>query len=193
MKAIVVVDRNLAIGRKGGLLYHIPSDLKHFRRETLGKTLIMGRKTLESMPGGKPLKGRNTLVLSRSLPEGEFWRDGEFFARVFHDKAELMAFSGRDAIVCGGAQIYSQFLADCDELIVTELEGETDDADAYFPEFRNEGSFEEYEDSGLIEEEGFRYHIRRYRKVDKRPETEGSCRKSGKRTGPWCSKAPETR
>ncbi len=73
MKAIVAVDKNLAIGRTGGLLYRIPSDLQHFRRETLGRTCIMGRKTLESMPKGQPLPGRHTIVLSRSMPEGVFW------------------------------------------------------------------------------------------------------------------------
>ena len=173
MKAIAVVDKNLAIGRRGGLIYHIPSDLKHFRRETLGKTLIMGRKTLESMPGGKPLKGRNTLVLSKNLPEGEFWREDGSYARVFRTVEELLSFSGTDVVVCGGAQIYERFIGYCDELIMTEVEGETKDADAFFPEYRNTGTFEEYEDSGPVEEEGIRYHIRRYRKAGKKFPPEG--------------------
>ena len=64
MKAIVAVDRNWGIGRDGGLLVHLPGDLKYFKEKTLGKTVVMGRETLESLPGGKPLPGRDNIVLT---------------------------------------------------------------------------------------------------------------------------------
>ena len=63
MNAIVVVDKNWCIGKDGGLLVHLSKDLKYFKEKTIGKTLIVGRKTLESFPGGKPLPGRKTIML----------------------------------------------------------------------------------------------------------------------------------
>ena len=167
IKAIVAVDKNLAIGNKGKLLFRIPSDLKHFKKETLLKTVIMGRKTLESMPKGQPLKGRNTLVLSASRPEGLFWMNGSFFARSFKTKEALVRWAvenlpGEEMVVAGGEQIYRLFMEDCSELIVTELEESAPEADAYFPSYKE--NFEEYAQSGPIEENGLHYTIKRYRR-----------------------------
>ena len=167
IKAIVVVDRNLAIGNKGSLLFRIPSDLKHFKKETLLKTVIMGRKTLESMPKGQPLKGRNTLILSRSMPEGLFWMNGSFFARSFQTKESLLAWAGEhlpgeELIVAGGEQIYRMFMDDCEELIATEVEAAAEAADAFFPEYKE--TFEAYAQSAPIEENGLHYTIKRYRR-----------------------------
>ena len=64
MKIIVAADKNWAIGREGELLCHIPGDLKYFKEKTTGKTVVMGRKTLESLPGGRPLPKRINIVLS---------------------------------------------------------------------------------------------------------------------------------
>ncbi len=173
MKAIVAVDRNLAIGRAGALLFSIPSDLQHFRRETLGRTCIMGRKTLESMPKGRPLPGRNTIVLSKSMPEGVFWEKDGFIAvavgsreAVFRVMAE---FNLPEPVVCGGAQIYRLFLPDCDELIVTEVEDEATGADAFFPYFQ--GEFELREETESVEENGVRYKISRYQRKTDEPES----------------------
>lgn len=167
IKAIVVVDRNLAIGNKGGLLFRIPSDLKHFKKETLLKTVIMGRKTLESMPKGQPLKGRNTLVLSKTMPEGLFWMNGSFFARSFRTKEALLAWTaenlpGEEMIVAGGEQVYRMFMKDCDELVVTEVEEAAAEADAFFPSYKEE--FEEYQESAPVTENGLHYTIKKYRR-----------------------------
>ena len=67
MNQIVNVNRSWGIGKDGDLLCHIPEDMRFFKEMTLGKTVIMGRKTLDSFPGGKPLKGRRNIVLTRSL------------------------------------------------------------------------------------------------------------------------------
>ena len=146
MKAIAVIDKNRAIGKNGQLLYRIPSDLKHFKNETIGRTIVMGRKTVESMPGGKPLPGRTTLMLSRSLPFPEI---------------------PEDAIICGGAQIYDMFIDMCDELILTEVDAETEDADAYFPQFKDQ--FEIYEEGELQTENGLSFRINRYRRKTQQP------------------------
>ena len=65
MKLIVAVDSNWGIGLRNALLVHIPSDMKFFRSETMGKTIIMGRKTLESFPQAQPLAGRNNIVITK--------------------------------------------------------------------------------------------------------------------------------
>ena len=71
MKALVAIDKNRAIGLKGGMLFHLPTDLAHFKKNTLGKTIVIGRNTLLSFPGGKTLPGRNNVVLSRTMEPGE--------------------------------------------------------------------------------------------------------------------------
>ena len=65
MNAIVVVDENWKIGRDGGLLVHLSGELKYFKERTYGKTIVIGRKTLESFPGKKPLPGRKNIVLTK--------------------------------------------------------------------------------------------------------------------------------
>ena len=67
MNAIVVVDKNWAIGREGGLLFSLPTDMKRFRSLTLDGTVILGRKTLDSFPGGRPLSRRGNIVITRNV------------------------------------------------------------------------------------------------------------------------------
>ncbi|MBQ2218841.1 MAG: dihydrofolate reductase [Firmicutes bacterium] len=171
MKAIAVVDRNLAIGRDGQLLFHLPSDLAHFKAETLGGVVIMGRKTLESMPGGKPLPGRHTLVLSRSMEPGLWIREKKgkkWLFGVFADAQALLDFldlkenDARTIAVCGGEQIYRQMLPYCDSLVLTEVDAEAEGADAHFPEFRDDASWRVTDEGEPVTENGLTYRIRRY-------------------------------
>ncbi|MBO4880327.1 MAG: dihydrofolate reductase [Firmicutes bacterium] len=176
MKAIAVVDKNLAIGKDGALLFRLPSDLAHFKAETLGGVVIMGRKTLESMPGGKPLPGRHTLVLSRSMEPGLWVREKKgkkWLFGVFTDVPELMDFldlpqgaplpaDPRNIAVCGGEQIYTQLLPYCSELVLTEVDAEAEDADAHFPEFRNDAAWRVTSEGRPVTENGLTYRIRRY-------------------------------
>ena len=85
MQAIVAVDQNWAIGQDGDQLCYLPPDLKRFQRRTTGHPILLGRKTLATFPGGRPLKNRRNLILSRDLsfaPEG---------AEVFRDLDGLLA------------------------------------------------------------------------------------------------------
>lgn len=131
--AVVAMDRNRVIGRDGDLPWRLPSDLKHFKRVTLGKPCLMGRKTWESLPF--PLPGRPNLVLTRNAG---YAANG---AEVFSDmKAmvgkgyELAGALGVDEIMLiGGAQLYGTLLPDCDRLYVTRVDAEVD-GDAVFPE-----------------------------------------------------------
>ncbi len=168
MIAIAVIDRNRAIGRNGALLCRLPGDLAHFKNTTLGKTVIMGRKTLDSLPGGKPLPGRNTIVLSRKARLGKFYEDGTFSGLFLSSPEEVLEYieselRGGDAYIAGGMQIYGLFLARCDELILTELDCAFEDADAWFPEFREQ--FTLAEEGPMQEENGYRYRINRYRRT----------------------------
>ena len=84
MNLIVAVDEKWGIGKDGGLLAHLPEDMKYFRETTRGRTVVMGRRTLESFPGGKPLKNRVNMVLSRDeayAPEG---------VRVYHSVEDVL-------------------------------------------------------------------------------------------------------
>lgn len=130
MNMIVAVDRHWAIGMGGQLLVTIPKDQKMFREETLGKVIVMGRKTLESLPAGQPLYGRTNLVLSRTP---EYRVKG---ATVCHSVAEtleeLKGYAQEDIFIIGGQSIYEQFLPYSDAVHVTFVDYEYD-ADAYFP------------------------------------------------------------
>lgn len=129
MRAIVVgVAKNHAIGRRNDLPWHLRSDLKHFKALTLGKKVVMGEKTFQSILDrlGRPLPERDTIVLSR---DRGFSYPG---VTILNDTAQLDGIEG-DLYICGGAQIYAATIASCDNLFVTEVHTVIEDADAFFP------------------------------------------------------------
>ena len=132
MEMIAAVDKNWAIGNKNQLLVSIPQDRKLFREETMGHVLIMGRKTLESLPGGQALDGRITIVLSRR-------RDYQVRGvQIVHSEEELLealkehAETGRKIFVAGGGEIYRMLLPYADVVHITRI-WNTYEADTYFP------------------------------------------------------------
>lgn len=121
MKAIVAVDSNWGIGCSGKLLFNIPEDLKFFKEKTLGKVVVMGRETLESLPGREPLKDRVNIVLSRNI---SFSKDGVIVCHSLEDLfAELNKYDSGDVFVIGGESVYSQLLMYCTEAYVTKVQG----------------------------------------------------------------------
>ncbi|MDR3117650.1 MAG: dihydrofolate reductase [Puniceicoccales bacterium] len=117
LRAIVARDRNGVIGHGGRIPWHLPEDLRHFRRLTLGHTVIMGRKTWQSL--GRPLAERENWVLSRSLPAAAN-------CRVLRSREELLAEldaagAERQFWLIGGGEIYGQLLDMCSEVICTEV------------------------------------------------------------------------
>lgn len=127
------MDRNNIIGREGDLPWRLPSDLKHFKRATLGKPCLMGRKTWESLPF--PLPGRPNLVLTRNKDYAA--KGAELFSNM-HEMIgrgyELAGAAGVDEIMLiGGAQLYKTLLPRCDRLYVTRVDAQVD-GDAAFPE-----------------------------------------------------------
>ncbi len=167
MKAIVAVDRKWAIGKDGNLLVRLPGDMKNFRRITTGNVIIMGRKTLESMPGGKPLPNRETWILTRN-------ESYEAPCQIFHDVRNLLdtvrteeAEYGDDGFavyVCGGAEVYRQLLPYCDEALVTKIEA-VFPADRHFPDLDMNPDWELAAESEPMEDGGIRYRFCTYRRV----------------------------
>ncbi|MEG9528738.1 MAG: dihydrofolate reductase [Hyphomicrobiales bacterium] len=124
---VAAVARNGVIGRDNGLAWHLSSDLKRFKALTMGKPMLMGRRTWDSI--GRPLPGRRTLVLTR---DRGFRAEG---AEVVHDwEAALAAAAGTELMVVGGAEIYALALAQADRLHLTEVAAEPD-GDVRFPAF----------------------------------------------------------
>ena len=132
MIAIAAVDKNWAIGRQGALLVSIPADQKNFRNLTMGKTVILGRKTLATFPGGRPLAGRRNIILTR---DKAFSAPGALIAHSVEEAAAMAREDGtpEDGIfVIGGSSVYSAMLPYCDKAITTKIDLSYE-ADAYFP------------------------------------------------------------
>lgn len=129
---IVAMGENRGIGKDGGMPWHLPADLKHFRRLTMGKPIIMGRRTYESI--GKPLEGRTNIIVTR---DPEFTVEGATVVNSFTDglDAALKAANGGDTdevMVIGGATLYEAFLPHAKKLYITEIR-QSFKADTHFP------------------------------------------------------------
>ena len=135
LKAIVAYAENRVIGKDNDLIWHLPDDLKHFKRHTAGKTIIMGRKTWDSL-GGRPLPNRRHIVITRST---DFTAQGAEVVNSLEDAVEL-AQNEEEVFIVGGAQIYTLSLPIIDILEITEVHAEFE-GDAFFPIF-NEADFE---------------------------------------------------
>lgn len=149
MKLIVAVSQNWGIGKDGDLLFSIPKDMKFFRETTMGKTVILGRKNLESFPGKKPLPKRPNIILTR---DKSFTCEG---ATVVNSIDELLALpvDFEDAFVIGGEEIYRQLLGYCDICYVTKVK-ETADADKFMVNLDELCQWELKEESEEIEDNG---------------------------------------
>lgn len=177
MKAIVVVDKNWGIGKDNGLLTYLPGDLRYFKEKTLGKVLIMGRKTLESLPGGKALPGRTTIVLTKDenykAEAGEGGRVivANSFNAIMTNILMLEMSEGidieEDIMVAGGESIYKLFMPYCNEFLVTKID-HAFEPDRYFENLDKlaEGSHLKLAwESDPIEEKGFTYKFTRYERI----------------------------
>ncbi len=165
MNHIAAEDRRGGIGFRGALLAHLPSDMKFFRTTTTGGTVILGRKTLESFPGGRPLPKRRNIVLSRTLsPEPDA---GYEVCRSPEEVLSLVSDQEPDRLfVIGGEQIYRRFLPYCEEALITELEGEWE-ADAFLPVFSQLPDWQEVSRSEPLTENGVTYSFVTYRRCQR--------------------------
>ena len=130
MNLIVNVDKNWAIGYKGKLLVSIPEDMKFFRSETMGKVVVLGRKTLETFPNGLPLKNRTNIILTRNP---EFEAKGAIICHSVEEVLEKVSeYPPEDVYIIGGDSIYREFLPYCDVAHVTRMD-HAYEADTWFP------------------------------------------------------------
>ena len=139
MNLIVAVDENWAIGNKNELLIRIPNDHKHFREETTGKVVVLGRKTLETFPQGLPLKNRTNIILSKN-PSYKV-KDAIVVHSVEELMEELKKYADEDIYIIGGDSVYKQMLPYCDVAHVTKID-HAYEADAYFPNLDEDEAWE---------------------------------------------------
>lgn len=126
---IAAIDRKGAIGKNGDLLFHLRDDLRRFKAITMGNTLVMGRRTFESLPGGA-LPGRRNIVITRSA---EFSAPGVDVAKSPEEAIAMAASGPGDTFVIGGGQIYAATLPLADVLDLTVVDREDPEADTFFP------------------------------------------------------------
>ncbi|MGM0439322.1 MAG: dihydrofolate reductase [Patescibacteria group bacterium] len=129
MKIIIIaaMDKNGVIGKEGEMPWHFPEDLKHFKKTTMGKFVIMGRKTYLSLPG--KLEGRKVIVLSRNK---NFSPSG---VKVVNSIERALKIAEGEVYIAGGASIYSQFMNKADEIMLTVID-KSFNGDTYFPDFK---------------------------------------------------------
>ena len=125
---IAAMDRNRLIGNNNQLPWHLPADLAHFKQVTMGKPIIMGRKTYESI--GRPLPGRTNIVLTRSP---DFYAEGVLTAKTLEQALDYVS-AEDEVMVIGGSTIYELTLPRADRLYLTYVENSYQ-GDAWFPDF----------------------------------------------------------
>lgn len=131
MKAILSVDQNWGIGFKNKLLARVPEDMRFFKQMTLGKVVVMGRETFDSLPGREPLKDRTNIVVSTSK---SLIKQGITVCNSLDELFdELAKYPQDDIFVIGGASLYTQLLPYCSEVYITKFH-KAYEADRYFPD-----------------------------------------------------------
>ena len=151
LSAIVVIAENSAIGKNNDLLCHLPADLKHFKELTMGHTIIMGRRTFESLPKGA-LPGRENMVVTRNA---DYQAAGAVVCHSVDEALQKASMPGERFII-GGAQLYAATIDKVDMLHLTELHASFADADTFFPQI-NRDEWQEVERIDCQADERNRY------------------------------------
>ncbi|MBQ8131842.1 MAG: dihydrofolate reductase [Bacilli bacterium] len=127
---IAAIGKNRELGKNNDLIWHLSEDLKFFKEHTIGKDIVMGSNTLKSLP--RKLKDRHYVILtSRNMDADEDWT-------VVHSVDELLEYISskeEEVMIIGGASIYQQMMPYANRMLLTEVDAEDRDADAYFPDF----------------------------------------------------------
>lgn len=158
MNLIVAVDENWGIGYKGELLERISEDMKYFKEKTMGKTVVMGRVTFESLPGKKALPGRKNIVLSSA-------KDLPYENIVVYDNYEELLDNIKndsEVFVIGGAKVYKLLLPFCNKAFVTKIYGKYE-SDAEFSNLDTDSCWELSDESDIFEtSSGVKYRFTVY-------------------------------
>jgi len=135
LSMIAAIGKNRELGRDNSLIFNLKKDMEHFRKVTLGHTVIMGRKTFESI--GRALPDRTNIVISRDR-EFQSHHDIKIVSTVEEALEEAKKYEEKEVFVIGGAQIYELFLPYADKLYLTIVDKQVKDADAFFPEYEKD-------------------------------------------------------
>lgn len=169
MKAIVAVDRNWGIGKDNSLLVHLPEDLKFFKMKTLGKVIVMGRQTLESFPGGKPLPGRTNIVLTGNE---DYPASCEICCSTDELFNCLKDYEEKNIFIVGGEQVYRQLLDRCDTVYVTKIDAAFP-ADRHFPNLDEDLEWKVVYESEPVHENGYTYRFCEFERQQQTAEGKG--------------------
>lgn len=164
MNLIVNVDENWGIGRGNNLLFRISADMKFFRSKTIGKVVIMGRKTLMTMPNEKPLKGRENIILSKN--RGLEVEGAKVCASLEELLSEARKYKSEDVFVIGGQAVYNLLLDYCDTAFVTKTQARGD-AEKHFPNLDENNEWILAQSSDVFEENGVRFNFNTYKRTNK--------------------------
>lgn len=160
MIAILHADRRYGIGKKNGLMFRLPLDMKFFRQTTQGKVVVMGYNTLLSLPGGQPLKNRTNVVLCDkdvSVP-------GCIMARSVDELLKITdGYAPDDVFVIGGASVYKTLLPYCDKVLLTKVDADGD-ADVFFPNLDENNDFYLESQSEPIDDNGYTIRFTVYKR-----------------------------
>lgn len=161
MDLIVAADKKWGIGKDGGLLTHLPTDLKYFKEHTTGKVVVMGRKTLESLPGKRGLPNRTNIVLT-TRPDYEAER-----CVIVHSEEELFEeiskYDADEVMLIGGGAMYNKYYKLCDRLYVTKMDAELG-ADTFIANFDEDPDYEIVSESEPVTENGVTFRFAVYQK-----------------------------
>lgn len=165
MILVFAVDENWNIGHQGGMLFHLSKDLKNFKKLTTGNIVVMGRKTLDSLPKGRPLPNRDNVVLSRNphlQVEG---------AHIVHDFTEmdlclkaLNPQGERTVFLIGGGNLVDQLFDRCDEALITKIHRTQENYDTSIPNLDEREGWDCIEEGELQEEDGIFFQFTHYRR-----------------------------
>ncbi len=153
---IVAISANNAIGKGNSMPWHIPEDLKYFKRTTMGHPVIMGYNTFRSL-GGKPLPGRKNIVVSTRQTPG--LHDGAEFFSSLQDAINVAEQDSSEIFLIGGGHLYRSSIDLADRLYITKIDTVIDNADTFFPEISEE-KWRETSDSGTIHDEKSGLNVR---------------------------------
>lgn len=159
MFAIVAVDNRWGIGREGDLLFRVSDDLKRFRALTEGHTVLMGRKTLESLPKQRGLPNRRNMVLTTNRA---YTTEN---VELVHSPAEAVLLAPEDCWLIGGASVYRELLPVCQRVYVTRIDGDGG-ADVFFPDLEHDRRWRLDKKGDVQEENGLRFRYEEYVPVE---------------------------
>lgn len=159
MKFIVSVDKNWGIGKNNELLMRVPEDMKQFRAKTTDNVIVMGRKTLESFPKGKPLPNRVNIVITANK---DFVAEGVVVCHGIEEVLEkVKEFGDKDIYIVGGGSIYNAFLPYCNEAYITKFD-KVFDADTFIENLDKNTNWKAEETLMSGEYDGVKYDVIKY-------------------------------